>query len=186
MGIRCPLALRQLCRFDGSWPARAVLCRGGAHPRPTSRWLPSAKGRGAHSAFASLRSDESMSGPAPGARYPVDWVFKTQGHAGRNASQNTRIGQNPRLQGASGWVHQSLLTRQAQLLLFRQRRPACIKPGNFGRSGAKLEPEVMGKSAPAPGLVPGEGFRGQRLESAPACGASINPSRLLAAAAAGS
>src|SRR5437660_12925684 len=60
--------------------------------------------------FASLRSDEVNVRTGPGTRYPVDWVFKRKGMPVEIVAEYENWRKIRDWQGASGWVHQSLLT----------------------------------------------------------------------------
>src|ERR1700757_4096765 len=67
--------------------------------------------------FASLRSDEVNVRTGPGTRYPVDWVFKRKGMPVEIVAEFENWRKNRDLQGASGWVHQSLLTGKRSFLI---------------------------------------------------------------------
>src|SRR5262245_34959241 len=60
--------------------------------------------------FASLRSDEVNVRTGPGTRYPVDWVFKRKFMPVEVVAEFENWRKIRDWQGASGWVHQSLLT----------------------------------------------------------------------------
>src|SRR5579864_875220 len=60
--------------------------------------------------FASLRSDEVNVRTGPGTRYPVDWVFKRKGMPVEIVAEYENWRKIRDWQGASGWVHQSLLS----------------------------------------------------------------------------
>src|SRR5262245_37242621 len=60
--------------------------------------------------FASLRSDEANVRSGPGTRYPIDWVFRRKGMPVEIVAEYENYRKIRDWQGASGWVHQSLLT----------------------------------------------------------------------------
>ncbi|HKH69397.1 MAG TPA: SH3 domain-containing protein, partial [Reyranella sp.] len=59
--------------------------------------------------FASLRSDEVNVRTGPGPRYPIDWVFKRKAMPVEIVAEFENWRKIRDWQGASGWVHQSLL-----------------------------------------------------------------------------
>ena len=95
--------------------------------------------------FASLRSDEVNVRTGPGTRYPVDWVFKRKGMPVEIVAEYENWRKIRDWQGASGWVHQSLLTGKRSFII--PTRPAAVHktPAAAAEVVAKLEPEVMGE-----------------------------------------
>ena len=67
--------------------------------------------------FASLRSDEVNVRTGPGARYPVDWVFKRKTMPVEIVAEYENWRKIRDWQGASGWVHQSLLTGKRSFII---------------------------------------------------------------------
>ena len=67
--------------------------------------------------FASLRSDEVNVRTGPGTRYPVDWVFKRKSMPVEIVAEYENWRKIRDWQGASGWVHQSLLTGKRSFLI---------------------------------------------------------------------
>src|SRR3977135_3649158 len=67
--------------------------------------------------FASLRSDEVNVRTGPGTRYPVDWVFKRKGMPVEIVAEYENWRKIRDWQGASGWVHQSLLTGKRSFII---------------------------------------------------------------------
>src|SRR5262245_5050819 len=112
MGIR-PSVLLWL-----SLTALTVLClllepslNGGAHAGDKSIANNPRKGSGLPiPRFASLRSDEVNVRSGPGTRYPVEWVFKRKSMPVEIVAEYDIWRKIRDWQGASGWVHQSLLT----------------------------------------------------------------------------
>src|SRR5499426_3958988 len=95
--------------------------------------------------FASLRSDEVNVRTGPGTRYPVDWVFKRKGMPVEIVAEYEVWRKFRDWQGASGWVHQSLLTGKRSFII--PAKPANLHktPAASAEVMAKLEPEVMGE-----------------------------------------
>jgi len=95
--------------------------------------------------FASLRSDEVNVRTGPGTRYPVDWVFKRKGMPVEIVAEYEVWRKVRDWQGASGWVHQSLLTGKRGFLIPSKAAELHKTPTNDAPVIAKLEPEVMGE-----------------------------------------
>ena len=95
--------------------------------------------------FASLRPDEANVRTGPGPRYPIDWVFKRKGMPVEIVAEYDNWRKIRDWQGASGWVHQSLLSGKRGFII--PARPASLHktPANAAEVVAKLEPEVMGE-----------------------------------------
>ena len=95
--------------------------------------------------FVTLRADKVNVRAGPGARYPVEWVFERKGMPVEIVAEYEVWRKIRDWQGASGWVHQSLLTGKRSFII-----PA--KPANLHKTPAvsaevvaKLEPEVTGE-----------------------------------------
>ena len=95
--------------------------------------------------FASLRSDEVNVRTGPGTRYPVDWVFKRKGMPVEIVAEYENWRKIRDWQGASGWVHQSLLTGKRSFIIPAKPAPLHKTPATSAEVVAKLEPEVMGE-----------------------------------------
>ena len=95
--------------------------------------------------FASLRSDEANVRTGPGTRYPIDWVFRRKGMPVEIVAEYENYRKIRDWQGASGWVHQSLLTGKRSFII--PSKPASLHktPAKAAEVIAKLEPEVMGE-----------------------------------------
>ena len=147
MGIRPSLLLWL------SFTALAALClllqpalRGGAYAADKSIANNPRKGSGLPiPRFASLRSDEVNVRSGPGTRYPVEWVFKRKGMPIEIVAEYDIWRKIRDWQGASGWVHQSLLTGKRSFII--PAKPANLHktPATSAEVVAKLEPEVMGE-----------------------------------------
>src|SRR5215470_13064884 len=95
--------------------------------------------------FASLRSDEVNVRTGPGTRYPVDWVFKRKLMPVEIVAEYENWRKIRDWQGASGWVHQSLLTGKRSFIIPAHAASLHKTPANSAEVVAKLEPEVMGE-----------------------------------------
>ena len=78
---------------------------------------PAAGNAGEHSAgpteairFASLRAKEVNVRAGPGVRYPVDWVYKRKNMPVEVIAQFGTWRKIRDVQGAQGWIHQSMLS----------------------------------------------------------------------------
>lgn len=95
--------------------------------------------------FASLRSDEVNVRTGPGTRYPVDWVFKRKAMPVEIVAEYENWRKIRDWQGASGWVHQSLLTGKRSFIVPAKAASLYKTPATAAEVVAKLEPEVMGE-----------------------------------------
>jgi SH3-like domain-containing protein len=95
--------------------------------------------------FASLRSDEVNVRTGPGTRYPVDWVFKRKAMPVEIVAEYENWRKIRDWQGASGWVHQSLLTGKRGFVVAAHEADVFRTPAPSAEVVAKLEPEVMGE-----------------------------------------
>src|SRR3954451_11853501 len=95
--------------------------------------------------FASLRSDEVNVRTGPGSRYPVDWVFKRKGMPVEIVAEYENWRKIRDWQGASGWVHQSLLTGKRSFIVASKPVRLHKTPAPAAEVVAKLDPEVMGE-----------------------------------------
>jgi SH3-like domain-containing protein len=95
--------------------------------------------------FASLRSDEVNVRTGPGSRYPVDWVFKRKAMPVEIVAEYENWRKIRDWQGASGWVHQSLLTGKRSFIISAKTASLYKTPASSAEVVAKLEPEVLGE-----------------------------------------
>ena len=95
--------------------------------------------------FASLRSDEVNVRTGPATRYPIDWVFKRKAMPVEIVAEFENWRKIRDWQGASGWVHQSLLSGKRSFIV--PAKPASLHktPATAAEVVAKLEPEVLGE-----------------------------------------
>ncbi|HTR84080.1 MAG TPA: SH3 domain-containing protein [Reyranella sp.] len=95
--------------------------------------------------FASLKSDEVNVRTGPGARYPVDWVFKRKGMPVEIVAEFENWRKIRDWQGASGWVYQALLTGKRSFIIPSKPVSLHRTPTLSAEVVAKLEPEVTGE-----------------------------------------
>jgi SH3-like domain-containing protein len=95
--------------------------------------------------FASLRSDEVNVRTGPGTRYPVDWVFKRKAMPVEIVAEYENWRKIRDWQGASGWVHQSLLTGKRSFIVPSKPVSLHRTPALSAEVVAKLDPEVTGE-----------------------------------------
>lgn len=132
--LRCP---------DGGFPApgRRQCGHLAAPDKPTSTQR---KGSGLPiPRFASLRSDEVNVRTGPGSRYPIDWMFKRKAMPVEIVAEYgwRKIRD---WQGASGWVHQSLLTGKRSFIVAAKTASLHKTPAASAEVVAKLG-RVMGE-----------------------------------------
>ena len=95
--------------------------------------------------FASLRSDEVNVRTGPGSRYPIEWVFKRKTMPVEIVAEYENWRKIRDWQGASGWVHQSLLTGKRTFIIPSKQASLLKTPASSAELVAKLDPEVMGE-----------------------------------------
>ena len=143
MGIRSSVSLW------ASFAALAALCLPAGnllHAENKSATVQKQKGSGLPiPRFASLRSDEVNVRTGPGARYPIDWVFKRKSMPVEIVAEYENWRKIRDWQGASGWVHQSLLTGKRNFIVASKTASLHKTPATSAEVVAKLEPEVMGE-----------------------------------------
>jgi SH3-like domain-containing protein len=133
------LGLCVLLPLIGSWREY------GAHAADTTE-SPAHRGSGLPiPRFASLRSDEVNVRTGPGTRYPVDWVFKRKAMPVEIVAEYENWRKIRDWQGASGWVHQSLLTGKRSFIVPSKVVSLHRTPALAAEVVAKLDPEVTGE-----------------------------------------
>ena len=95
--------------------------------------------------FASLRSDEVNVRTGPGPRYPIEWVFKRKAMPVEIVAEFENWRKIRDWQGASGWVHQSLLSGKRSFIIAAKPTVLHKTPATSAEVVAKLEPEVVGE-----------------------------------------
>ena len=84
--------------------------------------------------FVSLRAAEVNLRTGPGARYPIDWVYRRRGLPVEIIDEFDTWRRIRDWQGTEGWVHQSMVQGQRSVLITGQRhilkrRPEAAAPG---------------------------------------------------------
>ena len=121
------------------------LSGGGAHAADKSATA-QRKGSGpAHSALCLAAIGRGQCPDRPGTRYPVDWVFKRKAMPVEIVAEYENWRKIRDWQGASGWVHQSLLTGKRSFIIASKAASLHKTPATSAEVVAKLEPEVMGE-----------------------------------------
>ena len=111
--------------------------------------------------FASLRSDEVNVRTGPGTRYPVDWVFKRKTMPVEIVAEYENWRKIRDWQGASGWVHQSLLTGKRTFIVPAKAGQPAQDAGDLGRGGGQARAGGDGRNPLLHRrLVPGQGVGG--------------------------
>jgi SH3-like domain-containing protein len=95
--------------------------------------------------FASLRSDQVNVRTGPGTRYPVDWEFKRKFMPVEVIGEFENWRKIRDWQGASGWVHQSLLTGRRHFVVTSKNAELHKTPSTAAEVVARVEPEVIGE-----------------------------------------
>ena len=95
--------------------------------------------------FASLRANEVNLRTGPGARYPIDWVFKRRGLPVEIIDEFDTWRRIRDWQGTVGWVHQSMLQSQRNVLVTGKRRLLRRGPEEGTAGAALVEVGVVGK-----------------------------------------
>jgi SH3-like domain-containing protein len=95
--------------------------------------------------FASLRSDQVNVRTGPGTRYPIEWEFKRKAMPVEIVAEYENWRKIRDWQGASGWVHQSLLSGKRSFVVSSKAASVHKTPAASAEVIARLEPEVMGE-----------------------------------------
>ena len=114
--------------------------------------------------FASLRSDEVNVRTGPGTRYPVDWVFKRKTMPVEIVAEYENWRKIRDWQGASGWVHQSLLTGKRSFIIASKAASLHKTPAPARRGDRQARTRGDGRNPLLlRRMVPREGVERQRL-----------------------
>jgi SH3-like domain-containing protein len=95
--------------------------------------------------WASLRADEVYMRVGPSEDFPIDWVYRRQGLPVKvvRVMQGWRLVQDP--DGARGWIHESLLTRDRGAIVVGDGLAELRENGDSGaRVLWRAEPGVVG------------------------------------------
>ncbi len=95
--------------------------------------------------FVSLRAKEVNLRTGPGARYPIDWVYRRR-HLPVEIIDEFDTWRRVRdWQGTVGWVHQSMLQGRRTVQILGHRRLLQETPDAAAAGVAQLEPGVIGE-----------------------------------------
>lgn len=93
--------------------------------------------------FASLRSGEVNVRAGPGTRYPISWVFVRQGLPIEIVGEFDNWRKVRDIEGAEGWIHQNLLSRNRFAIVTGAVRPLLRDPEPGGAPLLLAEPGVI-------------------------------------------
>lgn len=95
--------------------------------------------------FASLASNEVNVRVGPGKRYPISWVFVRSGWPVEIIAEYDLWRQVRDIEGATGWIHTSLLSGRRTILITKERRPVYEDPDENSVVVLLAEPRVQGQ-----------------------------------------
>lgn len=95
--------------------------------------------------FVSLSSNEVNVRVGPGKRYPIAWVFTRSGWPVEIIAEYEFWRQIRDIEGATGWVHKSLLSGRRTILITGDRRPIFDEADSDSAVVLLAEPGVQGK-----------------------------------------
>lgn len=95
--------------------------------------------------FASMRSDDVNVRAGPGTRYPVEWVFQRKNMPVEVVSEFDTWRRIRDWQGATGWVHQSMLTGKRTAIVTAREAQLLRTPEPGAPLVARLENAVQGE-----------------------------------------
>jgi SH3-like domain-containing protein len=114
-------------------------------PDPAAKSDPLRKGSGLPvPRFASMRSDDVNVRAGPGTRYPVEWVFQRKNMPVEVISEFDTWRRIRDWQGATGWVHQSMLTGKRTVVVTAREAALLRTPEAGAPPVARLENAVQG------------------------------------------
>jgi len=95
--------------------------------------------------YASLRADVVNLRAGPGARYPIDWVYRRVGMPVEILREFDvwRLVQTP--DGEKGWMHEATLTGRRDFYIAGQSQTLRAEPKAEARAVAELQPGVIGR-----------------------------------------
>jgi SH3-like domain-containing protein len=91
----------------------------------------------------SLRSNEVNVRAGPGARYPIEWVFKRRNLPVEVVAEFDTWRKIRDFEGTEGWAHQSMLSGRRMVQVIGQIRTLRRDPGESASAVAHLEPGVL-------------------------------------------
>ena len=118
--------------------------------------------------FVTLRSDEVNVRTGPGVRYPVEWVFVRKGMPVEITAEFDTWRRIRDIDGAQGWVHQSMLSGRRSLTVTGKMRTLRREASESAEAMAQVEPGVIGRIRKCHGAwcqVELQGYKGWLLRS---------------------
>ena len=100
--------------------------------------------------FVSLRASEVNMRTGPGVRYPVDWVYKSKNLPVEVIAEFGTWRKVRDVQGAQGWIHQSMLSNRRMFVVTGQMRTIRKRDDSKSPPIAKLESRVIGELKKCP------------------------------------
>jgi SH3-like domain-containing protein len=100
--------------------------------------------------FVSLRADEVNLRTGPGVRYPVDWVYQSKNLPVEVIAEFGTWRKIRDVQGAQGWIHQSMLSNRRMFVVIGQMRTIRRSDDSKSSPIAKLETRVVGELRQCP------------------------------------
>jgi SH3-like domain-containing protein len=95
--------------------------------------------------FVSLRAPEVNMRTGPGVRYPVDWVYHSKNLPVEVIAEFGTWRKVRDVQGAQGWIHQSMLSSRRTFVVIGQMRTIRKREDSKSPPVAKLEARVVGE-----------------------------------------
>lgn len=95
--------------------------------------------------FASIRSNKVNVHVGPGKTYPIEWTYTRQGLPVEIIAEFDTWRQIKDKDGATSWVHKSLLSGKRTAMIKERRHRIRSKPKQDARVVAFLEPDVIVK-----------------------------------------
>jgi len=95
--------------------------------------------------FVSLSSGKVNVRTGPGKRYPISWVFRRQGWPVEIIEEYDLWRQIRDIDGATGWVHKSLVSSRRTLIITEEARAIYEEPDENSVIIMLAEPGVVGK-----------------------------------------
>ena len=124
-------------KIEGLTPERPSLERPNLE-RPGRTGLPLPR-------FVSLRAVEVNMRTGPGVRYPIDWVYKRQDLPVEIIDEHETWRRIRDWEGTIGWVHQSMLQGERNVLVTGEARTLRKLPQKVSDPVAMVEPGVIGR-----------------------------------------
>ena len=93
--------------------------------------------------WVSLRSDEVNVRAGPGTRYPIEWVFVRESWPVEVIAEFDNWRQIRDMDGATGWIHQNLLSRNHFAVVIGEVRMMVRDPEPGAVPVAVIEPGVI-------------------------------------------